>query len=89
MLSIKIKKTDHDNLVACVEPFQLIEFRYIQESNEWRFWLPGGIVRIDKGRAFSWDYFKELCRVAAFVALDTPLWQTADAKIVSGKSYIK
>lgn len=93
MLSIRIKKTSYDNLVAKVGEHTLFEFRYCPDVNEWRFWMcpiyMNGHTIVKKGRAFPWEYFFELCQVVAFLELNEPLWKTVHPKVVSGKSYIK
>ena len=89
MLSIKIKKTDHGNLAAVTNSFSLFEFRYCKEEGHWCFFPPMQPTVIQKGKAFPWFYFYDLCQVVCFLVLDKPLWETVNPKVVSGKSYLK
>ena len=90
MLSIKIMKTDHANLMAVVDSWKLFEFRYSPEFNCWLFWTEAGARAKERaGRAFPWEYFNDLCRSVLFIQYDRPLWETENPKVISGRSYVK
>ena len=95
METINIKITNepgYGTLQAYVNSTFLFPFEYRDDEDKWYFWhdsrlLPFHPVTFD-GQEFPMEYFMHLCRAKYFIATGIDTW-VKDAKIISGKKYLK
>ena len=90
-IEIEIKKSDNENLCACVNGLVLFEFDYREyELNSWLFWLGYSPLHPKSFKCakseFPMEFFKNACRAKYFFTFDE---LPEDAEIVDGIDLLK